>query len=64
MWNGGRFEMVMNNDVVLPCQVGSVIAAERSDLPQGLLWRSPEAQARDLRSKLGLESVCAPLCGS
>ena len=49
---------------LLPWQEGSVITAERSDLPQDLLWRSREAQDRDLRSELGLESFCAPLCGS
>ena len=49
---------------VIPWQEGSVITAERSYHPQDLLRRSPEAEDRDLRSKLGLESVCAPLCGS
>ena len=44
---------------LLPCHEGSVITAERSDFPHYLLWRSREAQNRDLRSKLGLESVCS-----
>ena len=43
---------------------GSVITAECSDIPQDLLWRSREIRNRDLRSKLGLESVCKPLCRS
>ena len=48
-------------DSLLPCKASSVITAERSDLPQDLLWRSQEAQNRHLRSKLCLESVCEPL---
>ena len=48
---------------VLPCHVGSVIATERPDLSLDSLWRSREAHTGDLRSTLGLESICEPFCG-